>query len=118
MKRLINTVLKSSGRITIDGRDFVGRSVVINGDEVIIDGVKQDGSLIGPVSITVHGDVESIDGPSSDVTVSGSAGQVKTMSGDVRCGDVSGSVSTMSGDVTCGAIGGSVSTMSGDIRGR
>lgn len=115
MRQIIKTVLKQSGRITIDGRDFVGRSVVINGDKVTIDGVEQEGSLVGPVSVTAHGDVEVIDGPVGSVTVSGSCGQVKTMSGDVRCGDVTGSVQTMSGDVTSGKIGGNVKTMSGDI---
>jgi DUF4097 and DUF4098 domain-containing protein YvlB len=102
-------------RVNIDGRDLVGRSIVINGDKVTVDGVEQPGSLVGPVSVTVYGNVESLDGAMASVGVSGSCGAVKTMSGDVRCGDVSGDVSTMSGDVTCGRIGGAVKTRSGDI---
>jgi hypothetical protein len=108
-------LMKVSGSVSIDGRDFVGRNITIRGEKVVIDGVEQDGSLVGPVSIVLYGDAELIDGPASSVTVTGKCGHVKTMSGDVRCGDVAGSVSTMSGDVTCGNIGGNVKTMSGDI---
>lgn len=115
--KLIRLMFKSQGSVSIDGRNFIGKSVVIQNDEVWIDGVKQGGSLVGPVSITVHGDVELIDGPVASVEVSGSARSVKTMSGDVRCGDVLGDVGTMSGDVTCKSIAGNVKTMSGDIRG-
>lgn len=116
MKSLFKALLSAGSRINIDGRDIVGRSVVINGDRVIVDGVEQSGSLVGPVSITITGGVERLETASGDVEVSGSCGSISTVSGDVICRDVSGSVSTMSGDIECGAIGGSVSTMSGDIR--
>lgn len=112
----MNIKMKSHNSVTIDGRTFSGRNVVINKNRVIVDGVEQSGELIGPVSITIDGDVESIDGSFTDVTVTGSAGQVKTMSGDVRCGDISGSVSTMSGDITAKEVRGSASSMSGDVR--
>lgn len=107
--------MRSIGRISIDGRDFVGRSIIIDGDTVIVDGVEQDGKLVGSITVNVHGDAESIETARGSVTVSGSAGPIKTLSGDVRCGNVTGSVQTMSGDVTCGTIGGSVSTMSGGV---
>lgn len=103
--------------VTIDGRTFTGRSISINGDKVVIDGVEQAGALVGPVSVTVNGNAESVEIESGKVEVAGTVGRVKTMSGDVCCGDVTGDVSTMSGDVTCGAIGGSAKTMSGDITG-
>jgi DUF4097 and DUF4098 domain-containing protein YvlB len=119
MSRKIRLLLSGGSRVNIDGRDFTGgRNVMINDNEVWIDGVKQDGTLTGPVSITVHGDVQSIDGPATSVEVAGTCGTVKTMSGDVRCGNVAGDVGTMSGDVTCGDISGNVKTMSGDITGR
>lgn len=119
IKNAVRMLLKAGSHVNIDGRDFVGgRSVVINNGEVWVDGVKQDGTLVGPVSITVHGDVDLIDGPAAKVEVAGSCGSVKTMSGDVRCGNVAGDVGTMSGDVTCGKVGGNIKTMSGDISGR
>ena len=106
-----------NGKVTIDGRDFVGRDISINGDgEVIVDGVTQAGTLVGDISVVVHGDVESISNDRGDIKVSGSAGAVKTVSGDVECGDVSGSVQTVSGDVGCGVVHGSVKTVSGDVR--
>ncbi len=104
--------------VTIDGRTFTGRSISITGDKVVIDGVEQEGTLVGPVNITVNGNAESVETTSGKVEVTGSAGRVKTMSGDVHCSNVTGDVGTMSGDVTCGTIGGSVKTMSGDIRHR
>lgn len=110
-----NFTMRGNGRINIDGREFVGHSVIIDGDTVIVDGVRQDGKLVGPITVTLNGDAERIETGGGNVTVTGSAGSVKTASGDVRCADVRGSVSTMSGDVTCGAISGSVSTMSGDV---
>lgn len=104
------------GRIVIDGREFTGRNISIDGSgRVIVDGVQQDGSLVGPVSVQIFGDVETLS-TSGDVTVSGSCGNAKTISGDIQAGDVSGSVQTVSGDVTCRNVGGGVKTISGDIR--
>lgn len=58
MRQIIKMLMKGSSSISIDGRDFVGRSITINGDKVVIDGVEQAGSLTGPVSITLHGDAD------------------------------------------------------------
>lgn len=108
----------SSNSVTIDGRTFTGRSINIKGDKVIVDGVEQSGSLVGPIHIDIKGDVESLQATSGSIDILGSCGSVSTTSGDIHCGPVAGSVTTMSGDVTCSIIGGSVSTMSGDIVGR
>ncbi|MDZ5602546.1 hypothetical protein SJI00_07150 [Pseudomonas sp. RP23018S] len=105
----------SGSSVTIDGRTFTGRNISINGDKVVVDGVEQAGSLVGPVSVTVNGNAESVENGSGTVTVTGSAGQIETMSGDVYCGAVSGDVETMSGDVTCGPVTGKVKTTTGDI---
>lgn len=104
--------------VTIDGRTYTGRTVSIQGDRVFVDGVEQDGTLSGAITVTVNGNTESVETASGKVVISGSAGRIKTMSGDVECGDVSGDVGTMSGDVTCAKVGGNVSTMSGDVRHR
>jgi len=104
------------GRVTIDGRDFEGRNITINGDKVVVDGEVQDGSLVGPVYVTVQGDAESVETTSGNVRVDGSCREVKSSSGDIICHDVAGDVRTMSGDVeVSGSIGGSASTMSGDV---
>lgn len=114
----MNFNMKAGGRIVIDGREFTGSSISIVNGKVTVDGVVQDGELVGDVKIDVYGDVVKLDAGSGNVTVSGTCGQVSTMSGNVQCGDVHGNVKTMSGDVTCGAISGGASTMSGDIRHR
>jgi hypothetical protein len=67
---------RTKSRISVDGRHFVGRSLEINGDKVIIDGIEQSGSLDGPISVSIYGDIESFEGMSGDVSVS-----VRTVSG-------------------------------------
>lgn len=112
---MANIVFSKSSRLQINGREFSGHNIRLDGNKVVVDGVIQDGELVGDIKIDIHGDVERLDSGSGDVTISGSCGVVQTMSGDVECGDVSGNIKTMSGDVTCGAVGGRINTMSGDI---
>jgi len=104
------------GRIVIDGREFSGSNVTIEGNgSVTVDGVVQSGSLVGPISIEVFGNVESLKNTSGDVKVAGDCGSINTVSGDVDAKAVSGNVTTVSGDVMCSSIAGSVKTVSGDI---
>ena len=103
-----------NGRINIDGREFCGNNVTINNGRVTVDGVTQDGELVGDINVTIHGDVELIENACGAVKAN-KVGSIHTQSGDVVCGDVTGSVQTMSGDIACESIGGSVSTMSGDV---
>ena len=104
------------GRIVIDGREFSGNNVTIDGNgNVTVDGVVQSGSLVGPISIEVFGNVESLKNTSGDVKVAGDCGSISTVSGDVGAKAVSGSVTTVSGDVVCSSIAGNVKTVSGDI---
>jgi hypothetical protein len=95
-------------RVWINSREFnVGGSITIDRDgTVTVDGVAQDGKLVGPVDVMVHGNVDHVETTSGRVEVSGQVGSITTMSGDVRCGNVTGSVFTMSGDVTETASGG------------
>jgi len=105
-----------SGRITIDGRDFVGSHIIVDGDgSVTIDGVCQSEKLIGDINIIVHGDVDILENTSGRVAA-GNVGSLKTVSGDIDCLDVSGNVQTVSGDVSCRNITGSVKSVSGDIK--
>jgi len=104
----------SNGKAVIDGREFTGNRISINGNKVIVDGVVQDGELVGNISVVIHGDVEKIEVVSGTVKAN-SVTSIKTTSGDIDCGDVTGSVMTVSGDIDCGNVGGNVSTVSGDI---
>lgn len=108
--------LSGSGSVTIDGKTFTGRSVTIVGDQVIVDGVAQAGTLVGPVNVTVNGDAENVTTTSGNIVVNGGCYRVKSTSGDIECRDVAGDVETTSGDVKCGTVSGSVNTISGNIR--
>jgi len=107
----------SNATVNIDGHSYSGQNVSINNGKVVIDGVVQEQSLIGPVTVIVTGDIESLASGSGNVDVTGNCGSVSTMSGDFTGrGNVTGNVKTMSGDVrVTGHIGGDVETMSGDI---
>tara|TARA_R110002020_G_scaffold470437_1_gene696362 strand:+ start:353 stop:700 length:348 start_codon:yes stop_codon:yes gene_type:complete len=101
--------------VTIDGKTFKGNSVCISNGKVTIDGVDQDGELVGDINVTVNGDCESIENTNGTVTCE-SANRVKTTNGKVFIqGSVSGDVDTTNGDVNCGTVGGSVKTNNGDI---
>lgn len=115
MGKNMNFSMQNNGRINIDGRSFTGRNISISNGKVTIDGIVQDGELVGDINITVEGDIEKLENATGLVKAN-NVGSISTLSGDVECGNVSGSVSTMSGDVDCGTIGGNVKTMSGDIK--
>lgn len=104
----------NGGSINIDGRLFTGNNVSVNNGKVTVDGVVQDGELIGNIDIVVHGDVINIENECGTVTAN-EVGEISTTSGDIKCGNVAGSAKTMSGDINCGNIGGNAKTMSGDI---
>lgn len=107
--------IQAGGRIVIDGREFKGNNISINGDKVIVDGVEQSGSLINDISIQIYGNVETLSTSSGDVYVDGNINKLSTTSGDVTAQDV-GSISTTSGDIeVLGNITGNVRTVSGDI---
>lgn len=112
----MNVTMKN-GSVVIDGKSFSGNTVSINGDRVVVDGVVQEGSLVGHVSVTINGDVEHFEIGSGMVRIRGDVrGDVKAHSGDVDVeGTVMGAASTMSGDIEAEVIQGNCSTMSGDI---
>lgn len=110
--------IKTGGSsVTINGQTLAGHSISIAGDKIVIDGVEVGDSLVGPISVVVNGNADSVETTSGNVEVTGAVGRIKTMSGDVHCSNVSGDVGTMSGDVVCQKIAGSAKTMSGDIKG-
>ncbi|GAB1077712.1 MAG: hypothetical protein SAqTSB_38500 [Shewanella algae] len=113
----MNIQMKGLGNVVINGHSYSGRSIQICGDQVLIDGAPQQGGLVGNVTVTINGDVESLMTGSGDVNAL-SVNHISTGSGDVTCGDVTGSITTGSGDVECGSVSGSVTTISGAIHHR
>lgn len=128
----MNVKMSAGGSITIDGKTFNGKSITIQGNKVIVDGVEQEGSLVGDINVVVNGDAESVKNVHGTITVHGKAGvienvhgaincakgavgSVESSNGNIHCGDVNGNVSTTHGSVTCGKISGSVKTTFGNI---
>lgn len=88
-----------NGNVTIDGKSFSGKNIQINGNKVIVDGVVQDGELVGDITVTVHGDVDVLENTNGNVTCETVHGDVKTINGDVNCRNILGKVSTVNGDI-------------------
>lgn len=115
------TTITASGNISvINGRITVNGVDVTPGDakQITIE-VKGDVASLQVDhchTVTVGGNVTTLNSTAGDVRVENSVQSVKTVSGDVECGDVGGSVSTTSGDVSCGKVSGDVRSVSGDIK--
>lgn len=106
--------IKTSSRVVINGKSFMGNDIQINNGKVYVDNFQLSGVLSSPIKVEVHGNVEYLETGSGDVDAR-SIGKIKTGSGDVTCGDVIGNITTGSGDVECGRVSGNISTGSGDV---
>lgn len=117
MKNRLNVFSANGGSVTVNGRRYSGKSITMQDGRLTVDGVVQDESYEGDISVIVEGNVNSIETEGGDITIKGDCGSARTMSGDVNCQTVVGVAKTMSGDIICsGDISGNASTMSGDIR--
>lgn len=104
-------------RILVCGKAFFGSSVKILNGRVYIDGkgIEVDANL-PKIDIVVEGNLEHLEVESaSSITVTGNVGTLDLNAGDVTCRDVHGDVSCNMGDVSCDNVGGSVSTEQGDV---
>jgi len=103
-------------QIIINGKSYVGSSVSINNNKIVINGNEiNDSSKV--INITIEGNVETVAVDYCEkIVVNGFVNKLSTTSGDVECGNVNQSVKTVSGDIECGNVGGDVSTTSGDIK--
>lgn len=102
--------------ITINGQNYVGNNVTVNGNKVIIDG-KDVTPETKEINITVNGDIEKIDVDyCKEIRVAtGNVGTIRTTSGNVFCNNVYENIMTTSGDIKCNVITGDVETLSGDV---
>lgn len=126
--------MKKIGDCFVNEKKYFCKNIrIISNGSVIIDDNVVD-SVVGPVSVNITGDCDSIMNTSGNVVINGNVtGDADTVSGNIICenvgrnvettsgeidikGKVCGDVETVSGDITCGDIGGSVETLSGDIR--
>lgn len=101
--------------ININGKQYSGNNITISGNKVII-----DGNDVTPkekeINITVNGNLENLNSDVCDsITVNGEVGTLDNVNGDIKCGNVKGHVTTVNGDVEAGYVEGGVSTVNGDI---
>lgn len=103
----------------INGVSLVGNNIQIANGKIIIDGKIIDTGEAKNISVSVQGDVNSIQADAcNQIGVIGNVKMVKTTSGDVDItGNVDGNVNTVSGDVSCNKVNGTTNTISGDILG-
>lgn len=114
-KTTINTGAGKKAKVIINGIEVEGNGINITGDKLFIDGVEHPSQLGHNISITVQGDVHSIETGAGDVQCENVTGDIKSGAGDVQCMDVGGNVTTGAGDVYASRIAGNVSTGAGDI---
>ena len=105
--------------VIVNGSQYVGRSITItsNGNTLIVDGNSVNISDCKEITISIQGDVQSVETASGNVNIIGGANIVSTVSGDIEiAGDVADNVKTVSGDVKVkGSVGGNIKTVSGDV---
>jgi hypothetical protein len=103
--------------ISINGKVYVGNSIHISNNRVVIDGIDQTPDSKN-INIVVEGNVATLEADVCDtVTVNEHVGSISTQTGDVEVsGNVSGDIKTQTGDVKCEAVGGNVKTQTGDIK--
>ena len=107
-----NITIDEKGRIFFDGEDVTPEGKVINISVVgHIDTIKAAACS----TITVTGDVDTLDAGMGNVTCNNVTGNVKNNMGKVECKDVAGYVETSGGNVKCLSVTGSVETGSGKV---
>lgn len=103
------------GIITVNGKTYEGNSVTVSNGTVIIDGKVQHDESSPQITISVDGDIKSLDVDTGKVSVNGNVGGIAVDCGDIECKDVVGHIKVDTGNVSCGNVGGSVSTNIGNI---
>jgi hypothetical protein len=110
---------KTGSMIRINNSDYVGRSITISGNKIIIDGkdVTSDHKDSKTITISVTGNLESLDVDYCDkIEINGNVNKAKTGSGDINCSNINNGAQTGSGDIECEIINGDVQTGSGDVK--
>ena len=105
--------------IRINNNDYVGRSISISGNKIIVDGkdISGDHRDSKVITINVTGDLDSLDVDYCDkIEINGNVSKARTGSGDINCSNITNGAQTGSGDIECESINGDVQTGSGDVK--
>src|SRR5574344_1515094 len=114
-KTTINAGEGKKAKVIINGIEVEGNGINITEGKIFVDGVEYPSQLGYNLSITVQGDVHSIETGAGDVQCENVTGDIKSGAGDVQCMDVGGNVTTGVGNVYASRIAGNVSSGLGDI---
>lgn len=131
---VFSATMKKISDCFVNEKHYPAKNIrIVSNGTVIVDGNIVD-SVVGPVSVNITGDCDSIMNTSGNMVINGNVSRdIDTISGNIICesvgrdvdtvggeieikGKVCGDVESLSGDITCGDIGGSVETLSGNIR--
>ena len=98
------TISQSNGNVTVNGKTYKGKSVVVRNNKVIIDGKQVDDKDLPEtvLAIEVKGDLVSLETDAS-VNCENIKGDVDA-GGSVNCGSVGGDVDAGRSD-NCGLVG-------------
>lgn len=118
MKNILKLKFKEKGVITINGVNYSGTNIIMDGNgNLIIDGESVMQIQEKVVNVNIEGDVDEVSTTNGGVTVEGAVGSVETTNGDIDIdGDVAKDVRTTNGNVIARVIHGSVKTVNGNIK--
>lgn len=102
------------GIIRINNISYVGSSITMNGNKIIIDG-KDVSTDSKEIIIHIEGDINDLSVDNCDaIDVKGNVGNLVTKNGNVDVtGNVTGNVESKNGNINCGNVSGSVETKNG-----
>jgi len=93
----INGIL---GSININGSNFSGSSLQINGDKIIVDGKEVgSGSPSKNINISIEGDVNNVENRNGSITVKGNAQSVINRNGNISVNTLHGNAETRNGNI-------------------
>lgn len=99
--------------IIVNGKTYSGSNVEINGGNLIIDNNIKDKEIYGAITITVNGDVQTIETITGDVKAN-NVYHIEAQNGSVHCQGAF-DVTAINGDVYADNIYGNASTTNGNI---
>lgn len=114
-----NSICVKNNRVIIDGKErFDGNSIPEKEINIEISGKTEKIEVDCCNTISVTGDVGSLQATSGDSTINGNVtGSIQTTNGDIDVdGDVGGNIQTTNGDIKVnGSVSGEVSSVCGNV---
>ena len=103
--------------IIVNGKNYEGNNLYMNGDKVYVEGKLVSGDDEKEVNIIIDGNIDTIKLTSvNNFNMVGNCNNLSSTGGNLNIkGSIEGNVTSVSGNIKCKSINGNVSTVSGDI---